>query len=213
MKRFILLFLIAFLITGCANVNKSSLDALIDEVVKSDREIYNTYRTGYKFYLPSGMYVKNSKEYNEEIRTKDYSFYLYIDLISYLNKTKHDYEESDNSYFSRAIETSEKFGYVEINQKDDKYLVEIMYNYAKIEVMVDEKDIKDACIKAMVLLSSIYYNDDILVNLSNDTVLSYREEEVDIFETTGTDTSNFLEYVEEFDNIEENFVPDYDIIK
>lgn len=37
-----------------------------------------------------------------------------------------------------------KFGYVEVNLlKNDKYLVEIMYNYAKIEVIVDKSNLNE----------------------------------------------------------------------
>ena len=47
----------AFLLTGCVNIQKSDYNEIISAAVTSDKKIYNTYRNGYKFYLPNGMYV------------------------------------------------------------------------------------------------------------------------------------------------------------
>ena len=214
MKRFILLAAIILLMSGCANIQNSSYDEIINEAVSSDRTIYNTYRTGYKFYLPNSMYVKDSKEYNETIKTNKDTYYLYIDLISYLNKAENTYTKSITANYSTLINHDDKSGYIEINSKDNQYLIEIMYNYAKIEVLVEEADIKSAIANSIIVLSSIYYNDDILNNMSKDNILSYSEENVDIFASTSSnENSNFLDVIEEYDGItEEDTVPDYDLI-
>lgn len=212
MKRFIMLILLVLLCAGCININNSNYDAIINAAVSSNSKIYNNYRNGYKFYLPSGLYVSSSDEKNEVIKSEDATFYLYIDIISYLNQSKNTYEANTTSIYSSLINYQNKSGYIEINKKNDKYLVEIMYNYAKIEVMVDEEGLKNAVAEAIIVLSSIYYNDGILKNLTASNVLNYNEETIDIFETSGSDNSNFVEYVEEFDNAPENVIPDYDMI-
>ena len=140
-------------------------------------------------------------------------YYLYIDIISYLNKKESPYVINEKSLYSDSISHQNKSGYIEINEQKEKYLVEIMYNYAKIEVMVDEKDLKKSVSNAIIILSSIKYNDGILENLTKENVLSYSEENVDIFSTNGKEKSNFLEYVETYDADDENSVPDYDLIK
>lgn len=214
MKRLILIMVVMLTLTGCVNVKRSDYNEIINEAINSKEKIYNTYRKGYKFYLPHGLYISNSKEYNELIKSSDETYYLYIDLVSYLHKVDSNYKVNKNSYYSLNIEKDKKKGYLEINKKNDKYLVEIMYNYAKIEVMVDkEKDIKDVVANSIVILSSIYYNDNMLKNMNDDEALSYKDENVDIFNSDGgRDKSNFLEYVEEYDDATED-VPDTDKIK
>lgn len=214
MKRLIVLTLIVLLLSGCVNVKKASLEEIIEEATESKTDIYNTYRQGYKFYLPSGLYIYSSKDYNEVIKSDKYTYYLYIDLVSYLNDKTNTYVPNNDSYYSMAIQNGDKSGYIEINEKNDKYLVEIMYNYAKIEVIVDENDINSAVADAIIVLSSIYYNDGILDNLSNDNILNYNEENIDIFSSdSGSENSNFLESVDDYEGeYEEDYVPDYDLI-
>jgi hypothetical protein len=212
MKKVLILLLTVLLLCGCVNINKSSIDTIINEAVTSNKKIYNTYRTGYKFYLPEGLYITSSSGYNESITDGNNTYYLYIDIVSYLNNVTSTYDANSNSYYSKPINSGDKSGYIEINLKNDKYLVEIMYNYAKIEVMIDEDEINDAVTNAIIVLSSMHYNDNILNNLSNENVLNYNEETVDIFKTNGSESSNFLEYVEEYDSDEEDAVPDYDLI-
>jgi len=212
MKKRFLLIIAMLLLTGCINIKNSNYDEIINETISSNVSIYNTYRNGYKFYLPKGLYVDNSVEYNEIIRNGRENYYLYIDLISYLNKKENTYEENTTSIYSNRFVSGERSGYIEINQKNDKYLVEIMYNYAKIEVMVEEENLKDSVSNAIIILSSINYNDKMLKNLNHENVLNYNEETIDIFKTNGRDNSNFLKYVEEYDTSSETAVPDYDLI-
>ena len=52
--------------------------------------------------------------------------------------------------------------------KNDKYLIEIMYNYAKIEAVVNERDLKDTVLNASYILSTIKYNHNIVELMLND---------------------------------------------
>ena len=212
MKKVAIILLALIMLTGCVSIEKSSYQEIIKEATKSKEKIYNTYRSGYKFYLPKGLYVEDSSEYNEILKGQNAYYYLYIDIISYLNKKEVSYEENKSSHYSKAIKEDNTFGYIEINRQNEKYLIEIIYNYAKIEVMVEEDDLKVAVANSIVILSSIYYNDSLLKQLSEDNLLSYSEETVDIFETRGKETSNFLKYVEEEYSDEEYEIPDYDLI-
>ena len=99
------------------------------------------------------------------------------------------YKASSNSFISKKITFGNKKGYLEINeQENSKYLIEIMYNYAKIEVMVDEYDINKAVTYAVSILSSITYNDSVISNLMGEDVLNFTEEEFNIFETVLAET-------------------------
>ena len=72
-----------------------------------------------------------------------------------------------------------------------------MYNYAKIEVIVDKDDINRCVSNAIIILSSVDFNNEILTNIVGDNVLQFNEEEFDIFKTK-KQTSDFLD-VEEND--------------
>ncbi len=216
MKKVLVLILVCLLASGCININDSSYEQIVSTTTGSKYNVYNTYRKGYKFYLPVGLYIEDSNDYNEIIRSEKEKFYLYIDLISYLSKNEIEHVEEENIYFQN-IKNGDKTGYVEIkNLTNDKYLVEIAYNYAKIEVIVEKNRVKKVLSDALVILSSIKYNDSFLKNLSEDSLLNYKEETVDIFNKVGgSDTSNFLEWVEEYDSSDgedRNSPPDLDLI-
>ena len=99
--------------------------------------------------------------------------------------------------------------------ENEKYLVEIVYNYAKIEVIVEEEDLNSTVTEAIIVLASIEYNDSFLSGLSEESLLSYKEEFVDIFnKDTTKDTTNFLKYEDELDIYNgTDSIPDYDMIK
>lgn len=208
MKKYILVITL-LLLCGCTNINNASVQDITKEVLGSKINSYNEYRTGYKYYLPQGLNVNSSKKYNEILNDDKYKYYLYVDLVSYLKKTELSYKVNENAYLSMTLDDK---GYLEINEKNDKYLIEIMYNYAKIEVIVNSNDIASAITNSLIILTSVNYNDDIIDNLLEEDVLNYSEETFNIFETNSND-SNFLKVVEEYDNYNEDEVPDYDLIK
>jgi hypothetical protein len=86
-----------------------------------------------------------------------------------------------------------------------------MYNYAKIEVMVEEDDINYAVTNAMIVLSSIDYNSDILSSIIGDNVLEFNEETFDIFQAKKKETT-YLD-VGSSSNTEETKEHDPDLIK
>ena len=145
------------------------------------------------------------------------NFFIFIPHIHHItnylyHKVENKYQVNEKSYYSSLINYNNKSGYVEVNVKNDKYLIEIMYNYAKIEVIVNNNDIASAITNSLIILTSVNYNDDIIDNLLEEDVLNYSEETFNIFETNSND-SNFLKVVEEYDNYNEDEVPDYDLIK
>lgn len=208
MKKALLLILITLFMAGCTPLEKKSFDEIIDTSVNEKLELYNQYRSGYKYYLPKGMVLRESGFFNEKLTSSIGAFYLYIDAVSYYNHVISDYEVKENTYYSKAINHQDKFGYIEIkNIKADKYLVEIMYNYAKIEVIVDEMNIKSAVYNSINILSSIKFNDKIIANLMGDDISLFSESEYNIFETKTTE-STYLYYIENNQYEEEVHDPD-----
>lgn len=213
-KKFILLLVfVCIFLTGCMPVQEMTLDEVIN--VGTDRKItvYNKYRKGYKYNLPKGLEVVDNTEYNEVIYSRDYMYYLYVDAVSYYNKIIEKYEISDKAYVSQQISYEDKYGYLEINELDnEKYFIEIMYNYAKIEVIVNNKDIKEMLSYAISLLSSISYNDKIIENMIGEDILNYNENEYNIFETASSDNNLIKRENSSLEEDNTDVIPDTDLI-
>ena len=211
MKKIVIIIVMLLILTGCTNINDLSYEEIAQNfAIESSKT--NEFRTGYNYYLPRGMQVSDSTLFNEVIDDGRYNYYLYVDAVSYLNKVEYDYQENSSSEYSVNIVNGDKFGYIEVNlRENNKYLVEIMYNYAKIEVIVDKNDIKLSMISAISILRSIEYNDNIITNLLEDDVLNFAEEEMDIFNTNGEDDESVLIDPDDYNPVEET-VPDTDYL-
>ena len=214
MKKFLLIIVILLFSTGCANVNKEDYKDIIDNRIKdnSKNKIYNTYHNGYKYYLPKYMNIKDSKDYNEKINSDDYTYYLYVDVISFYENKNNTYNTEGN-YINYKFNYNKNNGYLVVDKINDKYLVAIMYNYAKIEVKVEENDLNNAINNSIIILSTIKYDKDIIDNLIGDNKINSNEENLNIFDKV-TNKSDFLDIVEEYDNYDgkENDIPDYDVV-
>lgn len=215
MKKIIVLLLTVFLVTGCSItiIDNSSIDKIVDNVLKDKITLNNVTLQGYKYYLPKGVTLKNKTENNSILYYKQNKIYLYIDLVSYYHKVDNEYKINEDGYYSRSININEKKGYLEINRIDDKYFIEFMYNYAKIEAYVEEQYLNETILDMAYILSSIKYNDIIIESLVGDNKLNYTEENYNIFESRRTDR-NFLDYLEEYGQYEDTLgeIPDEDSI-
>ena len=211
MKKIILIIIILVLTAGCTNINKLSYDDIVNNITTMSTKD-NIYRTGYSYYLPRGMKVADSTLYNEVIEDANSKYYLYVDVVSFYKKITKEYEINNNAIYSSKINYNDKFGYVEVNLlKNDKYLVEIMYNYAKIEVIVDKSNLNEAMLSIINILKSVEYNDSIIANLMGDDVLNFSEEEFNIFNTKGSE-SNYLTVDKDASKEEDTKIPDPDLI-
>ena len=208
MKKILLMLCIFIITTGCVNIKNEDYKNIINNTIKenSENKVYNRFGTGYKYYLPKYMNIKSSLNYNEKINSNDYTYYLYIDIISYHNKVKHDF--NDKTYIFNYKNNN---GYLNIKEIENKYLVEILYNYAKIEVRVNEFDINEAINNSIIILSTIKYDDKIIENLISENKLIGDEETLNIFKNE-VDKDNFMDLIEEYDKYDESDIPDYDII-
>ncbi len=196
MKKVILLLLVTVLLVGCAPLQKNSLATIVNNSIKSKLKLYDQYRSGYKYYLPKGLTIKAQRGFNEVLTNNRETYYLYVDAVSYYNRVVIDYEVDQKAYYSQVINYEDKFGYLVINQlNENKYIIEIMYNYAKIEVIVVENAIKQATANAINILSSVKFNDRIIANQIGDDINLFNESEYNIFETNSSD-SIYLYYIE-----------------
>ena len=208
MKKLFLLVAILFVLTGCTCVQSSSIEEILNQSMNSLVDVVNVNRKGYSYYLPRGLNIKSSNDYNEIISDEKYLYYLYVDIVSYNSKIAFNYNANKEAYYSASLANNEQKGYIEINNyENDQYLIEIMYNYAKIEVIVYERDINKCVAYAISILTSIAYNDNVIENYLGDDIFLSSEEAYDIFEIVGSD--NYLQFTDEVTETEEVNDPDY----
>ena len=182
-------------------MKKGELDFFKAVVLSKNNKLYNRVGKGYKYYVPRGMNYIDTTELNDKLYSNGYYYYLYIDVISYYNKIDFSYKENKDAYYSRYININDKVGYLEINKVNDRYLIEYMYNYAKIEALVYEEDINDVVLNSTYILSTIKFNKNVIKLMLNDEYFINKEERYDIF-TSKVDTTDNLEY--DVNNYSEN---------
>jgi hypothetical protein len=211
-KKLILICISILLLSGCTNINNLSYDDILDTFTHNSKNANKT-RSGYKYYLPSDMNVINYGSYYEIIKSNKNYYYLYVDMISYINESENTYKVNKDAVYSKLIENNGKYGYLEINLvENNQYLIEIMYNYAKIEVMVDSNLLNEALIYSVNILNSVEYNNSVINSLLNKDALNYTEEEFDLFKT-GVDNKSTIDYIEEEpDNTDEDSIIDTDYV-
>ncbi len=204
MKKVIVLLslLSLFLITGCTNLKTLSIDKIIETVIKKDSKLKNVNFEGYSYYVPRGLKFLNKNEYNAYLSDSyNNHYYIYVDVVSKHNNIKHKYKVDKDAYYSKAIKSKKKFGYLEIKEYKDNYFIEAMYNYMKIEAYVEKDSLNDALTDIGMVLSSVKYNNKVLDTIVGENILNYKEESYNIFETK-KDKGDFLDYVKEYDSEE-----------
>lgn len=181
MKKIIFLFLIIVCITGCTKLNDSSYINIINQVLESNIKLSNKNGKGYNYYLPKQVSLYDNNDNNTILMYKNKKIYLYVDVISFYNKTKNEFQENNESYYSKKINYKDKFGYIEINKYKSGYFVEMMYNYSKVETYVNKEDLNDVIYNVSVILSSIKYKESVISSLVGDSNYNYKEEIYNIF--------------------------------
>lgn len=176
MKK-IAILLLCLLVTGCTvvRIDTKSIDNILSVVLSKKNDLYNRVGKGYKYYVPRGVSYLDTNELNDQLYSNGNYYYLYIDAIAYFYQTKTEYQENKNSYYSKKIE-GEHEGYLEINQQNDKYYIEFMYNYARIEALVDKEDIEHVILDASYILSTVKFNDNIIELMLNEDYFTNKEE-------------------------------------
>ena len=198
-KLIVLLSIILVATTGCSikKLDNSDIGKNIKTLLSEKVNLHNVYFDGYKYYVPKGLKFVNKEEYNALLTDrKENEYYLYVDAISYYHKVKNTYEEDDKAHYSKLLNYNKKNGYIQINEYQDKYFIQFVFNYAKIEAFVQKRDLTDSINNICYILRSIKYNDKILESLIGDNILSYQEENYSLFDKKVED--DFLDVVEKY---------------
>ncbi len=202
-KLIVLLSVLLFIVTGCSNVyviNTGDYNKTIEQILYNSKRIYNANFEGYKYYVPKGMKYVGKEEYNQQFKDRyNNKYYVYVDAVSFYHKVKSKYKENDNLYLSKKLKDKSKFGYFEIRQVKDKYFIEAVYNYMKIEAYVPSKNLDSAVVNICYMLSNVKYNRKVLKTLIGTGKLSYQEEKFSISKSKNKN-SDFLDYVSEYES-------------
>lgn len=203
MKKGLLILCLMFLLSGCTivRIDTTSIDNIINVILSKNNDLYNRVGKGYKYYVPRGVNYIDTTDLNEKLYSNGNYYYLYVDAINYYYQKEVSYEEREDVYYSRYINKNNKQGYLEIRElENEQYYVQFMYNYAKIEAMVDKDSLNEVVLNASYILSTIKFNDDVIaLNLTED-YFTNPEEVYDIFQTNEeNDNYNKLETAEELE--------------
>ena len=208
MRKYLIgVIVLLLLVCGCSNINDLSYNDVVSYSLESKAKA-NTALKGYKIYLPKDMSLLNDVNGNNVLYSFGDKYYLYVDLVSYYNKVSNSYKVNDdsNAIYSEILNN----GYVLVTKHNSEYFIEVMYNYAKIEVI--SSDIKNAISRSLVVLNSISYNDSVIETLLGNSI-DYNEEKFELLGPS-VNTENFLEYEEEYGTYEDDGkAPDEDKIE
>lgn len=173
MKKVILVLLLIIVTTGCSivRIDTSNIDNIVNIILTKNNKLYNQVGQGYKYYLPGGVTYIDSDELNDVLYCNGNYYYLYMDAINYYYQTNFEYKEDNSLYYSRVFNIKDGFnhsGYLEIEENDGYYYIEFVYNYAKIEAIVEKKDLNDTILNSSYILSTVKYNYNIVELMLNE---------------------------------------------
>ena len=203
MKKKLLLLISIFTLTGCTNLTNQSIDEIVDTMLENDINLSNNVFDGYKYYIPRGLRLDSKDDYNAVLKDEyNNTYYFYIDVISYYNEEDMDFTINKDAYFSKELNYNDNKGYLEITKMENsnKYFIEYMYNYGKMEAFVEENEIDCAIINMSSVLSSLDFNRTVLETLIGNNVLNYREDTYDVMRPKGSTATKdtYLEYHEKY---------------
>lgn len=183
MKKLIILAVATTLLTGCTivRIDTKNIDNTMSVVLSKNNILYNRVGKGYKYYVPRGVTYIDTTELNEKLYSNGNYYYLYLDAISYYYQKEVTYTVNDKIYYSKKITGNNKSGYLEIKKMDQLYFIEFMYNYAKIEALVQKDEIEEVILNASYILSTVKFNNNVIKLMLDKNYFINREEKYDIF--------------------------------
>lgn len=213
MKKVLIFLLVILLSTGCMRIDDANLDELTTSILASKSIVYNHNNSGFKYYLPKNLKSIKRDEFNEVLKDKYYEYYLYVDLVAYYNKSEVEYKIIENSYYSKLLVKDSYRGVINVTQNGDKFLVSVHYNYASVQVVVNEGDINLAVSNALIVASTVKYNDDVIKKLLESNDFSSIDEIVNIFEQTHEDSGTLGTIEDEYTGEDKKDIYDPDVIR
>lgn len=208
MKKILISILILLALTGCSKKqNNTNYIAYVNPVLTNQNNFVNKTSRGYKYYLPKGVSLIKDVDFNQKFKCYDTYIYLNADILSYYHKIEPLISNNEPNMYYRTFEKNNKIGYIKIKNENDKFYVEILYNYAKIELYTKESNLKNIITYATIIITSIQYNDEIIESIVNENYFSSMETEYKIIKPT-ENGETFEQYQEEYSSYQEDILPD-----
>ena len=205
-KLIVLLSIFVFLVTGCSvyKLDDSNISKNIKIILSHKTNLHNVNYDGYKYYLPKGISFVYKDDYNALLKDGNNNrYYMYVDVISYYHKVENNYELNTDYHYSQRIDYNNKTGYVQIDEIDDYYFIQFVYNYVKIESYVSKDDLTSAITNICYILRSVKFNDSIIGSLIGENALDYQEEDYSLFKAK-SNRESYMEVVKRNENDEYN---------
>lgn len=203
--RYLSLLFMLLLVTGCTvvRIDTSNVDTIVNVVLSKNNTLYNQVGKGYKYYIPRGVNYIDTVDFNEKLYSNGNYYYIYIDAVSYYNKTDPIYKYDPSLYYSREFVINDKTGYLQIKKTNtDKYLINFVYNYARIQALVNKENINEVVLNSSYMLSTVKFNNEVIKLMLDEEYFTNKEETYTVFEKKN-EGSNFLEYTDELQDVDE----------
>ena len=202
MKKIFIFIVCLFVLTGCDNnIDINNIDSIFDTFLTKTTSLVNNYQEGYKYYLPNGVKVVNSSNYNDKLSYNGYYYYLFVDVVSYYYKTNVEYTVNRDIYYSKVLEYNGINGYAEIEKVNDLYRVKVYYNYSYIETFVSYDDLGQTMVNICYILNSIRFNDAVTEVVVGNKDNNLNEITFDFY--TPRKEGNFIDYINKYDEYKE----------
>ena len=201
-SKILLLVVLVVLITGCTNINNESYKSLVNKTIKQ-KSTSNLASNGYNLFVPNGMTIISDKDNNLIFYSNGKRYYMYVDLVSYFNKSENNYTKLEGAFYSKTFDVDDKKLYVTIKKIENENHLIVQYNYAKIEVVTD--NIKEDLVRCILILNNVKYNDVVIKSLIGSSSFDYNEEQYNLKspKEKKADNSQFLQYKEDYGNYED----------
>lgn len=197
MKKTLLSILIVIVLTGCSvqNIKTLEKEELAETILDMKSFKSNVNKIGYSYYMPREVSLIDSNFYNAVFKYGNDSIYMYVDLIEKYNNTevKKDINPEDY-YFFQDISSDETYGYLLIDKQDDKYYIELFYNYVTLTTKTNENNIYDMIINMAYLALNVKYNNATLEYLYGGEQTYGSSTNFTLFEKETKVEENFLDY-------------------
>ena len=199
MKRLvILLSMVMLFITGCSvtKLDDTDIGKNMKTLLSQDNKLCNVHYGGYKYYLPKGISFVDKDDYNSVLSdSHGNKYYMFVDAISYYYKVENTYKVNSDSHYSKIINYNDKSGYIQIDEVKNKYFVQYVFNYVKIEAYVDKNELTSCINNMSYILRSVKFNRTIVESLVGENVSEYDEENFSLFKAD-VSSESFLDVVE-----------------
>lgn len=201
MYKKIILITLSFFLFGCtSNINQMTFREIIDDSIQEEKSFVNINNKGYKYYLPSEFTVVEDNDYIQKITSKNRTYYMNVDIVSYFYKNKLETKHNLDDYEYYTFDHNNKQGYLKITKNNKNFVVELCYNYAIIEVEVEESELRYAVSRGILILDSIKYNDLVIEKYIVENSIENSETVYNIPKPEDKENNkNVLEYIEESD--------------